>query len=113
MSFAMGALRAAAASVATDLPSIRSPRAADVVEQIESSGQMCVNRARFMPMLRDLMFGASQWLGTRSRVVGVLCRIVEYAYTNILSPVPTLQSLLEALTTPLRSTFERKVGQLR
>ena len=113
LSNAMEALRAAAARIDTDAPSHRSPRAADDVEQIASSGQMCVNRARFMRVLRDLIFGASQMLRTRSRAVGVLCTIVEYTFTNILSPDSTLQSLLAALTAPSRSTFEQKVGQLR
>ena len=102
LSNAMGGLRAAAAEMATDAPNARRPRAADDMEQIESSGQMCMNRARFIRVLRDLIFGASQMLGTRSRVVGVLCTIVEYAYTNILSPEPTRQTLLAALTAPSR-----------
>ena len=46
---AVGAVRAAAASVATEPPSNRAARTADNVEQIASSGQMCVNRARFIP----------------------------------------------------------------
>ena len=109
----MGALAAAAAAVATSGPDYRSPRAADDVEQSESCGQMCVNRARFIPVLRDLMFGASQMLRARSDHVGVLCTIVEYACTNILSPGSTLESLLAALTGPSRSSFVWKLELLR
>ena len=98
LSNAMEALRAAAARIDTDAPSHRSPRAADDVEQIASSGQMCVNRARFIRVLKDLMFGASEMLRARSRALGVLCTVVEYACTNILSPDRTPTSLLAALT---------------
>ena len=52
-------LKAAKAAMASDAPVTRLPRAADDLEQMESSGQMCVNRARFISVLRDLMFGAS------------------------------------------------------
>ena len=68
LSNAMETLRAAAARISTDAPRHRSPRVADDVEQIASSGQMCVNRARFIRVLKDLMFGASEMLRARSRV---------------------------------------------
>ena len=98
ISSGMGALTEAAVAIAPDWPEYRSPRAADDVEQSESCGKMCVNRARFIPVLRDLMFSASQMLRARSDHVGVLCTILVYACTKILSPDSTLESLLEALT---------------
>ena len=85
LSNAMEPLRVAVVSIATDAPNRRSPRASDDVEQIESSSQMCVNGARFIRVLRDLMFGASEMLRTSSSVLGVICAIVEYACANILS----------------------------
>ena len=113
LSNAMETLRAAAARIDTDAPSHRSPRAADDVEQSESCGKMCVNRARFIPVLRDLMFSASQMLRARSDHVGVLCTILVYACTNILSPDSTLQSLLAALRAPSRSSFVWNLEPLR
>ena len=42
-------LKAAKATMATDAPVTRLRSAADDLEQMESSGQMCVNRAWFIP----------------------------------------------------------------